>query len=458
MHSEKGLAMRSFKRRNQSAVALATLLFVTSASTTSGIASERPPLPDGADRAGTEAPLSSFRVAEPNGILAWQSEVARIAPEIERTLDDNFGGVWFDTEDPEVLYVGVADADPRRTADRVRDLVPEEAGVTTSTRVVSREFSLEDLTSTFDAVTELIQSSAVIDGPNFSAEIDEATNRVEVFAPTDGAATPRQMDVLREITSRFSDRIRVVRDDTVIVSDRCSGDYCDQPLRAGVGLGYNPSSGGSAVCTAGFFARSRSDNALYLMTAGHCLRSRGGAQWFTRQPSTGNRTPHNIGTTHNYAYGLDGDIGIIRVTNPNWTPRQWVYVRAVTDSTTNTAREESYSIRAVAAPLQGQRVCMAGITTDTRCGTVNSGGVSYVDSRTGVTISNVVRANYCAEGGDSGGPVFSANSSGQRTAWGIHSGSARDEGLCGIKRSYFTPLTGSVVSRFLNVRIPVDAG
>lgn len=69
----------------------------------------------------------------------------------------------------------------------------------------------------------------------------------------------------------------------------------------------------------------------------------------------------------------------------------------------------------------GEFVCRSGQTTGTRCGSVTHTNVSpsYVPNG-----RNFIAANYCSQGGDSGGAVYSGN-----TALGVHSGgSAR---LCG---------------------------
>ena len=386
-------------------------------------------------------------------VVEWQADVAGVAPELRRRLGSNFAGIWFDAERSDVVTVAVTDIAAFGTRALTQELLPHGAGMTTTTRIVARRYPLEKLEATFEDVVRLASMSAAVDAPNVTAGINEEANVVRVTIPSDSVATARQRELMRILRERHGDRIEIIRDDSVIDTDVCQGDYCDQPLRAGVGIGYNTSSGlDRRICTAGFFGRSLSDNKLYLLTAGHCVRNRRSRDWFTLQPHTGLASEHYIGRTHNFVYGAEGDVGIIRVANPNWRARQWVYVRSSADTT----RNEAYSIKAVAYPIEGQRVCMAGMTTNTRCGRVDTARSMYVESRTGVTISSVSRATYCSDPGDSGAPVFSTNArTGQRTAWGIHSGSRRDDSLCSDdNRSYFTRAT--VIPNRLNVRIPLD--
>ena len=161
-------------------------------------------------------------------------------------------------------------------------------------------------------------------------------------------------------------------------------------------------------------ARSRTDGKYYLFTAGHCVRDvqldGGTGSWSAFFPDG---TTHVIGSAHNFIYDTRGDMAILNINNPvGWSPLPEVLVTA---SPTNTIDDISYSISGDSLSVIGQRICMSGAKTGTSCGTVTKLGVTrtYND---GVTVTYLGEANYCAQKGDSGGPVFASN-----TAYGLES-------------------------------------
>jgi hypothetical protein len=194
--------------------------------------------------------------------------------------------------------------------------------------------------------------------------------------------------------------------------------YCDPPLRAGIAIDY------PADCTGGFPARSRSDNKLYLFTAGHCTRNRPDT-WWTWFPDG---SQHDIGPVHNCIAGVGpanncqqgyGDYAILRVLNPSgWEQgRGWVFVRDSEsfDGVEGTTRDPSYEINDVSRVGDGWRVCKSG-RHGTSCGRVFDLGYSYTEAG-GYTYRYLARADYCWRGGDSGGPIYAYHH-----AYGIHHG------------------------------------
>jgi hypothetical protein len=156
------------------------------------------------------------------------------------------------------------------------------------------------------------------------------------------------------------------------------------------------------ACTAGFSARSNSDGAWYVLTAGHCGPI--GTQFRAYQPGTA--AYHPIGNVHNRVSDDLDDFGIIRVNNPaGWAMRNWVYVHSSGDTTV----DMEYTITDVSTSPIGTRVCITGGNSGTDCGDVvelelnGPGGFAM--------------AEYCATGGDSGGPIYS-----NHKARGIHVG------------------------------------
>lgn len=186
-----------------------------------------------------------------------------------------------------------------------------------------------------------------------------------------------------------------------------SGDIeCDPPLRGGV-LMHTP-----GVCTVGFVARSRSDNAPYVLTAGHCGDDYGVGPWVTQFADDSN---HNVGPFHRWRDDSQTDVGIIRVANPNGWAFGWPLVTV--SPTGGEARQENYVIERVLNPGVGNRICFTGgNSARTDCGTLTA---LYVTR--GGTAGLFLADGLCSDGGDSGGSYFASN-----VAYGVHVGSTGD--------------------------------
>lgn len=210
-------------------------------------------------------------------------------------------------------------------------------------------------------------------------------------------------------------------------NNTASGNWsCTAPLRGGVEMLAPYSGGGSAgtLCSTGLMARSKTDNKLYVLTAGHCIQTSDihQAQWNAVFPGGGQ---HVIGPGHNENFGQNdnGDAGIIAVTNTNWTARAWILVKDLPTYV------EDYAVGSTGGTRVGQRVCKSGRTTGTSCGTVSEVGVSaayceaadkYGNCQIPTTLVSYLAKNSAeVRGGDSGGPVFASH-----VAFGIVSGAA----------------------------------
>jgi hypothetical protein len=270
-----------------------------------------------------------------------------------------------------------------------------------------------------------------------SASLDERANVIRLTLRDAEDSLPWQVDFAEAVEALELPHIVVDRASSFAVTTSCTFPYCDPPLRAGVRLNSSDS------CSSGFLARSRSDNVLYVVTAGHCEYVVGlyygvwGGNWTTRQPRNG-ATNHIVGPVHSWTYSASGDSGIIRVVNPTgWNARAWAYVHASTPQVQppppllpigGTTYQPEYPILADANAMQGQRVCRSGGSSLTECGYVSSTSSWHSDSALGVTVYGLLRVSgFChMTGGDSGGPVYSSN-----TAWGIVMGRASGSGCPG---------------------------
>ncbi|MGC5019166.1 S1 family peptidase [Micromonospora sp. DT47] len=140
--------------------------------------------------------------------------------------------------------------------------------------------------------------------------------------------------------------------------------------------------GGGYRCSLGFNVRSGST--YYFLTAGHCTDL--SATWYANSALStklGDRT----GTSF-----PGNDYGIVRYTNTSVT------VSGTVGSQDITSAGDAYV---------GQAVTRRGSTTGTRSGTVTglNATVRYAEG----TVRGMIATNVCAEGGDSGGPLYAGS-------------------------------------------------
>ncbi|MEV0724721.1 S1 family peptidase [Micromonospora purpureochromogenes] len=148
--------------------------------------------------------------------------------------------------------------------------------------------------------------------------------------------------------------------------------------------------GGGYRCSLGFNVRSGST--YYFLTAGHCTDL--SASWYANSALStklGDRTGSSF---------PGNDYGIVRYTTTS------VAIEGSVGSQDITAAGDAYV---------GQAVTRRGSTTGTRTGTVTglNATVRYAEG----TVRGMIATNVCAEGGDSGGPLYAGS-----TALGLTSG------------------------------------
>lgn len=154
-------------------------------------------------------------------------------------------------------------------------------------------------------------------------------------------------------------------------------------------------------CSLGFNVRNGST--YYFLTAGHCTDL--ATEWFSNANHT-TKLGDRSGTSF-----PGNDYGIVRYTNTSIT--------------------KTGGFTSAANPVVGQSATRRGSTTGTRSGTVTglNATVHYAEG----TVKGMIRTNICAEGGDSGGPLYSGN-----TALGLTSGGSGNCQSGGI--TYFQPV------------------
>ncbi|GHF22087.1 S1 family peptidase [Streptomyces griseoluteus] len=243
-------------------------------------------------------------------------------------------------------------------------------------------FSAGQLTKASDSVRQA-------DVPGTAWAVDSKTNRVLVTVDS----TVSQAEIAKIKRQAGADRLTI---------KRTAGKF--NKLITGGDAIY----GGSYRCSLGFNVRSGST--YYFLTAGHCGEV--ASTWYSNSAKT-----TVLGT--NVGYSFPGnDFALVRYTN---------------SSVAHPSAVGSQTISSAATPAVGTTVTRRGSTTGTHSGrvtalnaTVNYGG--------GDVVSGLIQTTVCAEGGDSGGPLY-----GGSVAYGLTSGGSGNCSSGGT--TFFQPVT-----------------
>lgn len=358
------------------------------------------------------ASARGISLAEADERLGWQDRAPQLFAEAEQQLDADFGGTWIDVGDHDRLKVGVTSTGQAagRSLGKLGTILQTASRLNLDNvvDVVEVERSWRELNQNAESIGSRFQKLGAV---GFSVGVATDKNAVRISVPGDRILTAEEHSLIQSLEAEFGDGVITDIASASPSTQACVYPFCDAPLRGGVKL-LNPVEGEnfSSVCTGAFIAQSRVDEKLYQFTAGHCAVAQSDT-WHTR---LSNNTTKTIGSVHNHIYGEEGDMAIIRITDVDgWDPQPWVQV---TDSD-DTVENDEYTISSEASSSIGTRVCITGGNYGaTDCGEVTELNVTvtYTD---GTTLKKMGKANYCAIGGDSGGPVYASHK-----AFGIHSG------------------------------------
>jgi streptogrisin C len=346
-------------------------------------------------------------VSEAQARLAWQASAVPLSTELETMLGPDFGGVWIDQKDGGRIKVGVESARFAAEASTLR-AVATQRGVDAVTDVVPVRHSYAALYDASEELGEVVNEANRGAPAAITTGLDTSRNAVVLTLPQGQTLTGAQEAFVAEAQRVHGDAVVLevgtgyLGKPQVCRVERDYGLACDAPLRGGVTLAFGAPGSATPWCTAGFIVRSKSDQKPYILTAGHC----GNRIWSTH---LGNGDRRDIGQTHSLRDNSEGDFQIISIANPAaWQLRAWVYVSSSPDTTV----DPDYFIASDGSSLVGMRVCKTGKGTLSDCGTVLA-----LNSTAPWGLRHAAKTNYCARGGDSGGPVYS-----DHVARGIHIG------------------------------------
>jgi streptogrisin B len=239
--------------------------------------------------------------------------------------------------------------------------------------------------SQLSAVSNAVDRSGVA---GIAWYVDAATSRVVVTA--DSSVSSAEIATLRRAAGGTSSALRIERTAGVFTPLISPGDAI-YGARYRCSLGFNVVSGST----------------YYFLTAGHCGSLE--PTWWT---STSHTSATLIGPTVSYSFP-GNDYALVRFDN------------------TSLSHPGGYT---VADPFVGESVTRDGSTTGVHTGTVTALNVSvrYV-GHPGGKVSGLIQTNVCAEGGDSGGPLYAGT-----LALGLTSGGSGNCSTGGI--TYFQPV------------------
>jgi streptogrisin D len=172
--------------------------------------------------------------------------------------------------------------------------------------------------------------------------------------------------------------------------------------------------GGGGRCSLGFNV-TMDNGDPGLLTAGHCTAA--ARQWSLSQ---GGRT---VATVEESTFPGNGDFALLSYDNPN----------TQAPSVVDTGNGRTVQIRQAADARVNQNVQRMGSTTGLRNGRVTAlnATVNYPEGR----VTGLIQTTVCAEGGDSGGPLFTQDGS----AIGLTSGGSGNCQTGGV--TFFQPVT-----------------
>jgi streptogrisin B len=248
-------------------------------------------------------------------------------------------------------------------------------------------FSATQLTRASDSVRQA-------DVPGTAWAVDSATGRVVVTA--DSTVSRAGIAKIRQQAGAQADALTI---------KRTAGRF--SKLISGGDAIY----GGSYRCSLGFNVHSGST--YYFLTAGHCGQV--ASTWYSD-------SSHSTVLGTNVGYSFPGnDFALVRYTN---------------SSVAHPSSVGSQSITSAATPSVGTTVYRRGSTTGTHSGRVTALNAT-VNYGSGDIVSGLIQTTVCAEGGDSGGPLY-----GGSVAYGLTSGGSGDCTSGGT--TFFQPVTAAL--------------
>lgn len=315
---------------------------------------------------------------------------AASAPELvaklSSQLGDDYAGAYYDTQKKQVV-VNVA-GDGGESADQVR-----AAGA------VAR--SVRNSMGELRSATGTLSRDATIPGTAWA--VDPRNNQILVTADT--TVTGERWDTLESTVRSLGDGVARIQ--------KSAGEF--KPFLEGGDAIF----GGGARCSLGFNVTTQ-DGTPGFITAGHCGVA--AEQWSEEQGGA------PVGTVQAATFPGDGDFALVTYDDP----------ATEAPSEVDLGDGQTLAIGQAGEAAVGLEVIRMGSTTGLADGSVTGLGatVNYAEG----SVSGLIQTNVCAEPGDSGGPLFTADG----TAIGLTSGGSGDCTSGG--ETFFQPVTTTLAA------------
>ncbi|MBK3641266.1 S1 family peptidase [Streptomyces sp. NPDC001260] len=282
---------------------------------------------------------------------------------------------------------------PRSGISRRSRLIAVTTGLVAAAAFAVPSANASETPTTFSASALKGVSGSVLkaDVPGTAWAVDSSTNRVVVTV--DSTVSKAEIaKIKREAGSNAG----------ALTIKRSAGQF--KPLISGGDAIY----GGSYRCSLGFNVHSGST--YYFLTAGHCGEV--ASTWYSN-------SGHTTVLGSNVSYSFPGnDFALVRYTN---------------SSVSHPSTVGSQTITSAATPSVGTTVYRRGSTTGTHSGRVTALNAT-VNYGSGDVVSGLIQTTVCAEGGDSGGPLYAGT-----VAYGLTSGGSGNCTSGGT--TFFQPVT-----------------
>jgi hypothetical protein len=355
-----------------------------------------------------------------------------IVEDLEESLGGRYAGVWFDNGAGEFVVPLVDESDRPKVVDALR---PE--GLENDFRTAPADSTWTELEAAHAGLDDAL--SGAIEQGLVQTVADPRANSV-VVREAAGASGRDRIRIERAAEEQSVDvDVRDQGARSLLVTPRAcfddgAGRFCGSPMRGGVGIWASGTVAccPEAQCTAGFKAIGKSNGERYVLTAGHCAEAVG--NWTSLSTDEPVPLPHYLGYVEQYN-NATSDYAKIRVSGSGtfWDKPSWPSMVAYW------GEDQEHPINSESYSFMGQQVCHSGANSGTSCGIVTAQDMT-VHQPGGDSFHQTEFQTVCTKGGDSGGPVFAAN-----TALGIMTGNNKEvEGqnppYCGEK-GYYTEIT-----------------
>ncbi|MFD4768679.1 S1 family peptidase [Streptomyces niveus] len=341
-----------------------------------------------ASQSGTDEGAGGGAGQNPRTVSA--ASAPELVARLSSQLGDDYAGAYYDARKKQVV-VNVANGGG--------DGGDESAEQVRASGAVARNVrnSMGELRSATGTLTR----DATIPGTAWA--VDPRTNQVLVTADT--TVTGERWDTLESTVRSLGDGVARIQ--------KSAGEF--KPFLEGGDAIF----GGGARCSLGFNVTTQ-DGTPGFLTAGHCGVA--AEQWSEAQ----NGAP--VGTVQAATFPGDGDFALLNYDDP----------ATEAPSEVDLGDGQTLPIGQAGEAAVGLEVVRMGSTTGLADGSVTglNATVNYAEG----SVSGLIQTNVCAEPGDSGGPLFTADG----TAIGLTSGGSGDCTSGG--ETFFQPVTTALAA------------